>query len=180
MIKLLLLIFPFTLAAQIEYSKDDILKAATHTDQWLLTNTSGDQEDYAYGVSVKAQAYIYSKTKWKAKYSRCGSNCDQWIHQSDAIKGLKGRRISYKLYYDYLPNGKRVSKKVVFEGNKDLIIDFFMNYWTDDLEFTSNKGYVATARFLSDIATLQYNEQGDAFVMVTTSNKMHDKISFMD
>lgn len=184
--KLLLFIFilPFTFFAQTKYTQDDISAATTHDQQWLLTNTVSDQMNYSYGVSEMAQAFIFEKTKWKAKYSRCGTKCEQWIHESNVQGTLKNRRISYKLYYDYLPNGKRISKKVIFEGNKDLVIDFFMNYWTEDLEFVNfhnDKDYIATARFLTDEATLKHKGEGDAIIIVTTAENLYSSnISFMD
>jgi len=131
-----------------------------------------------------AQSFIRSQTKWEAKYSKCGAKCDQWIHESNVPSKLKKRRISYKLYYDFLPNGRRISKKVIFEGNKDLVIDFFMNYWTEDLEFIEypkDKDYVASARFLTDVATLKFNKNGDASIIVTTGKKLFtSNISFND
>jgi len=171
----LLLIFPLTFFAQTKYTQDDILAAATHGDQWLLTNTISEQMNYSYGVAERAKSFIYAQTKWNAKYSKCGAKCEQWIHESDVPSNLKKRRISYKLFYDYLPNGKRISKKVIFEGNKDLVINFFMNYWTEDLEFVTfpkDKDYVASARFMSDMATLKFNKDGDAIIEVTTAKNL--------
>ncbi len=183
--KLLLFIFPITLFAQTQYTQNDILNEASHSEQWLLTNTVSDQMNYAYGVSELAQSFIFSKTKWKAKYSKCGAKCEQWVHESNVPSDLKKRNISYKLYYDYLPNGGRISKKVVFEGSKDLVIDFFMSYWTEDLEFVKfpkGKSYVASARFLSDLATLEYTKEGDAIIVVTTVEDLfnNNKISSND
>ncbi|MEW7289082.1 hypothetical protein [Aquimarina sp. 2304DJ70-9] len=171
--KLLLLtfLFPLTFFAQTNYSQEDIAAAATHDKQWLLTNTTSGQIDYAYGVSKMVQSFIQDKTKWEAKSVTCRTNCLQWVHQSNVPSKLKKRKISYKLYYDQLPTGKRISTKVVFEGNKDLIVDFFMNYWTDDLEFTQgsqSKDHLATVRFLTDIATLRISDNGDASITVTT------------
>lgn len=168
---LFLFLFPLTFLAQTNYSQEDIAAAAAHDKQWLLTNTTSNQIDYAYGLTKMVQPFIQAKTKWEAKYVTCGTNCQQWIHQSNTASNLKKRKISYKLYYNVLPTGKRISTKVVFEGSKDLIIDFFMNYWTDDLEFTNgakNKQYLATARFLTDIITLKTNNEGDASIIVTT------------
>jgi len=175
MIKFLLIIFPFTIFAQSEYTQEDILEAASHSEQWLLTNTTNNHMNYAYGVSEMAKSFISAKTKWDAKYSKCGANCEQWIHESSEPSKLKKSRISYKLYFDYLPNGKRVSKKVIFEGTKDLVIDFFMNYWTEDLEFIKypkDKDYVASTRFLTDLATLKVSDDGYAVIEVTTSKNL--------
>ncbi|GAA4274037.1 hypothetical protein U6A24_01140 [Aquimarina gracilis] len=168
---LLLFLFPLTVFAQTDYSQEDIEAAATHDKQWLLTNTTGDQVDYTYGIIKMVQPFIQNQTKWEAKAIACKTNCLQWIHQSNTPGNLKKRKISYTLYYDQLPTGKRISTKVVFEGNKDLVVDFFMNYWTEDLEFnTGQKGkdYLATVRFLTDIAVLQINDDGDASITVTT------------
>ncbi len=170
---LLLLLFPLTFLAQTNYSKEDIAAAAAHDKQWLLTSTTSEQIDYAYGITEMVQPFIQAKTKWEAKYVACGTNCQQWIHQSNAPGNLKKRKISYKLYYDQLPTGKRISTKVVFEGNKDLIIDFFMSYWTDDLEFTKDtkdEYHLATTRFLTDIITLRTNTDGNASITITTGS----------
>lgn len=169
---LFLLFFPLTIFAQTNYSQEDITAAATHNDQWLLTNISTvDQMDYSYGVSKMVQEFIKTKTKWEATYSTCGTNCEQWIHRSNAPGNLKKRRISYKLYHEILPNNDRISTKVIFEGNKDLVIDFFMSYWTEDLEFakgTKGEHEIASARFLTDIATLSIDKEGNASIVVTT------------
>ncbi|WP_271765128.1 hypothetical protein [Aquimarina algiphila] len=168
---LLLFLFPLTFFAQTNYSQEDIAAAAAHDKQWLLTNTTSDQVDYAYGVSTMVQSFIRDKTKWQAKSIPCGTNCLQWVHQSSTPGKLEKRKISYKLYYDKLPTGKRISTKVVFEGSKDLIINFFMNYWTQDLEFTKgpkDEKNLASVRFLSDIATLRVNNDGDTSIIVTT------------
>ncbi len=170
---LILFLFPLTFFAQKNYSQEDIAAAAAHDKQWLLTNTTttSDQMDYAYGVTKMMQSFIQNETNWEAKAIACGTNCLQWVHQNNVPGHLKKRKISYTLYYDQLPTGKRISTKVVFEGNKDLIVNFFMNYWTEDLEFTkSQKGeeYLATVRFLSDIATLKVDTDGDASIIVTT------------
>ncbi len=168
---LLLFLFPLTLFAQTNYSQEDITAAATHDKQWLLTNTTSDQIKYSYGILQMVQPFIEHKTKWKAESKACGTNCLQWIHQSKSSDLLTKRKISYKLYYEKLPTGKRISTKVVFEGNKDLIVDFFMNYWTEDLEFNTgqkSKDYLATVRFLTDIAILKINDNGDASITVTT------------
>ncbi len=168
---LLLFLFPLTFFAQTNYSQEDIAAAATHDKQWLLTNTTSDQIEYDYGVTKMVQSFIQNKTKWEATSMACGTNCLQWVHQSNAPSHLKKRKISYKLYYDKLPTGKRISTRVVFEGNKDLIVNFFMSYWTEDLEFTKGsqgKDDLATVRFLTDIATLRINEEGDASIIVTT------------
>ncbi len=168
---LILFLFPLTFFAQTNYSQEDIAAAAAHDKQWLLTNTTSDQIDYAYGVSKMVQSFIQDKTKWQAKSMTCGTNCLQWVHQSNTPGNLKKRKISYKLYYDQLPTGKRISTKVVFEGNKALIVNFFMNYWTEDLEFANGpKGgeNLATVRFLTDIATLRVSNDGDASIIVTT------------
>ncbi|GAA4277576.1 hypothetical protein [Aquimarina mytili] len=171
--KLLLLSFllPLTFFAQTNYSQEDIAAAAAHDQQWLLTNTTGDQMDYTYGITKMVQSFIQDKTNWEAKSMACRTNCLQWTHQSNTTGNLKKRKISYKLYYDKLPTGKRISTKVVFEGSRDLIVDFFMNYWTEDLEFTQDsqgKDHLATVRFLTDIATLRINEEGEASITVTT------------
>jgi len=182
--KFLLLIFPFTMFAQSEYTQEHISEAASHSEQWLLTNTTNDHMNYAYGVSEMAKSFIYAKTKWEAKYSKCGAKCEQWTHESNEPGELKKRRISYKLYSEYLPNGKRISKKVIFEGDKDLVIDFFMNYWTEDLEFVKypkNKDYVASTRFLTDMATLHVSDDGEAVIEVTTSkSSFNNQISSND
>ncbi len=168
---LFLFLFPLTFFAQTNYSQEDIAAAAAHDKQWLLTNTTSDQIDYAYGVTTMVQSFIQNKTKWEAISRACGSNCLQWVHQSNGPDHLKKRKISYKLYYEKLPTGKLISTKVVFEGNKDLIVDFFMSYWTEDLEFTKDsqgKDDLATVRFLTDIATLRISDEGDASIIVTT------------
>lgn len=175
MIKFLLFIFPFTIFAQSKYTQEDILEAASHSEQWLLTNTTSDQMNYAYGVSEMAKSFITTKTKWDAKYSKCGAKCEQWTHENNEPGTLSKSRISYKLYFDYLPNGKRISKKVIFEGTKDLVIDFFMNYWTEDLEFVKypkDKDYVASTRFLTDLATLKVSEDGYAVIEVITTKSL--------
>ncbi|WP_281990049.1 hypothetical protein [Aquimarina aggregata] len=169
--KFLLFLLPLTIFAQTNYSQEDITAAASHEKQWLLTNTTGDKTDYAYGITKMVQPFIQAKTNWEAQYSSCGTNCQQWVHQTNAPSTLKKRKISYKVYFEKLPTGKLISTKVVFEGNKDLIIDFFMTYWTDDLEFnpgTKDKHDLATVRFLTDIATLKTNTDGDASIIVTT------------
>ncbi len=168
---LFLFLFPLTFFAQTNYSQEDITAAATHDKQWLLTNTTSDQIEYTYGVAKMVQSFIQNKTKWEAISKACGTNCLQWVHQGDAPDHLKKRKISYKLYYEKLPTGKLVSTKVIFEGNKDLVVNFFMSYWTDDLEFTKGsqgEDYLATVRFLTDIATLRINDEGDASIVVTT------------
>ncbi len=168
---LLSFLFPLTFFAQTNYSQEDITAAATHDKQWLLTNTTSGQIDYAYGVSKMVQSFIKDKTKWEAKSMACRTNCLQWVHQSTTPDRLKKRQISYTLYYDQLPTGKRISTKVVFKGSKDLIVDFFMSYWTEDLEFlqgAKSKDHLATVRFLTDIATLKINDKGDASITVTT------------
>lgn len=171
---LLLFFLPLTIFAQTNYSVEDITAAIAHEDQWLLTNIGTmDQMDYSYGVAKMVQEFIKTKTKWEANYSKCGTNCEQWIHQSNAPGNVKKRRISYKLYSELLPNKNRISTKVVFEGNKDLIIDFFMSYWTEDLEFAKgSKGEheIASARFLTDIATLSIDKDGNASIVVVTGN----------
>ncbi|MBQ4819439.1 hypothetical protein [Aquimarina sp. MMG016] len=180
---LFLLFLPITFYAQTHYSEEDISAAASHDKQWLLTNTTGDQIDYTPGIKM-VQAFIQAKTKWDAKYVACGTNCQQWVHQSSASGNLKKRKISYKLYYDKLSTGKLISTKVIFEGNKGLIIDFFMNYWTEDLEFakgTKGEHDIASAQFLTDIATLRIDKEGNASIIVitgTAKDSYASKISF--
>lgn len=168
---LLIILFPFLTFSQSAYDHEDIIAAAEHEQQWLLTNVAGDQTEYAYGIKEMVAPFIKNMTKWDAKYISCGANCKKWVHESNVPSKLKKRNITYKLYYDTLSSGQRISTKVVFEGSKDLIIDFFMTYWTDDLEFvegTNGDQYLASVRFLTDVATLRITKEGDASIVVKT------------
>ena len=166
----LALLFPLFAFAQTNYSYKDILAQRNHNYQTIFANRSG----LDFSEVAEAGSFINDKYKLSGQVFECGKNCNEWVYKNTPVGDIKPKEIRFKLYWDVLSDGTKLSKKVIFTGDDQLLTNFYVDYWNTTLDFeTIKQGEVASVRFLSDVATYSLTEKGASIVVETAKTRFN-------
>lgn len=159
---LLLLLFSFGLQAQTSYKEVDISAAAGNDYETLLTNVVYNQFDFHIDNLLNDLGYNNITFLKPIK-----EGCDFKIQYD------KENNKNVTVYVHYIAkniNNTSVINKVEIYGDQQAVIRFYINFWSNDLNFNDVKlGEIVSTRFLTDVATLSYPDANTAKITVVTA-----------
>jgi len=169
---ILLLLLPLFSMAQTSLKDADIYAAAGNRYEWLLTNIEPDMGMPAVS-SLLWKMGMGKDEEYGRKEAMKGDLLNQKWRYEDRI--VSGNEKAQEIYVHWIgkwivKDKEYITTKVVFEGDTEAIIKFYINFWTRAINFRDTKpGETVTTRFLTDVAALTVGTNGKSKIVVQTA-----------
>lgn len=164
---LLFLLLPLLAIGQTSFSRADIQAASGNRHETLLTNTD------AMDTSADLQGFAQSGLgMFEISHNFDNDKKPIYVYAAKSQQG-KEKRPQIKITFNIVDSKKYqfgMAKDVTITGDWEYAVKFFTTFWSRKISLGDVKvGELASTRFLTDVATISYNQDGTGTIKVVTA-----------
>lgn len=160
-----ILLITLQATAQTSFSTNDIAAAAGNDFETLLTNVEYGYNDATIQDCLQKMDFIKSDPKVN-KVGNVGNFTARYEKQNAKDVFVYVKFVGKKIAQYNLP----LTTQVEIYGDTNSIINFYINYWSRQLNFDDvKKGEAVSTRFLTDVATLSFIDSNTAKITVVSA-----------